>query len=169
MPAAKPVKAKARYLGPVLLSGPGDDKSLKDAAERLRSSSQVAKAAVHIAEEQIKITDRAEKDVLLLAERSTICCHGSPDGLTTFLCLVVDQNKRFYCHVLNMPKSEAIKARDAITAAFGGGNCQVVPAWKHKNKRRYRQSMKVQRKPSIASAPSNGFDPHAKQTVPPPR
>lgn len=95
---------KARYLGPVLLNGPGDQDALNTAVERLRTSAQVARASMHISSDSVKITDRAGKDVLLLAERDNICCHGIPPGTITFLGLVVNQGSRYYCHVINMPR-----------------------------------------------------------------
>ncbi|EGD82789.1 hypothetical protein PTSG_03439 [Salpingoeca rosetta] len=168
MPSTTTVKA--RYLGPVLLSGPGDPASMDNAVKRLRASAQVARASVHISNESVKITDRAGKDVLLLAERENICCHGMQPNSTTFLCLVVDQNSRYYCHVINMPKSEASKACRALVDCFGGGDGEIVPSWKSKNKKRLRQSVKPgRRRSSISAAPSNGFDEHATRSVASPR
>lgn len=124
---------KVRYVGSMRSTLPGGAALCTSGVEKVRAEArQVSRGLLQVAggpEPALRVTDRSGKDVLLVATAAELSCHGLVPGNANFLCLVVQQQQFFYMHVLNLQSSVALEASGALRTAFGGGECEILPAF----------------------------------------
>ena len=129
-----PRSFKVRYVGAMRLSGPGGVEVCTAAVEKVKAgATQISRALLSVAdglEPSLRISDRSGKNVLLVATRRELSCHGLLPNNANFLALVVQAAAHtFYIHVLNLQSSVAMESKAALANAFGGGACAVLPAF----------------------------------------